>query len=93
MRSQRFTKKQADIIAFNIEHKKIFGYLPSLKSIGEKFGISIPTAHQHMEAIKKKDVDLSLVAERGDWSFCQVCPHYLQKIKVSLSKPKSDRGG
>ncbi len=50
------SKKQAEVLAFinNFLRKK--GYSPSLVEIAEHFDVSVPTVHQHVSALKKKNL-------------------------------------
>ena len=54
MKEKLLTKKQKAIADFVIAFIKKNGYKPTLKTIGQKFGVIIPTVQQHMNAIKLK---------------------------------------
>lgn len=58
------SKKQAEVLAFinNFLRKK--GYSPSLVEIAEHFDVSVPTVHQHVSALKKKNLISSQKSKR-----------------------------
>jgi SOS regulatory protein LexA len=50
------SKRQAEILAFIVNFQKKNGYSPSLSEAAEHFKISIPTVHQHVSYLKKKNL-------------------------------------
>jgi len=58
------SKKQAEVLAFinNFLRKK--GYSPSLVEIAEHFSVSVPTIHQHVSVLKKKNLISSQKSKR-----------------------------
>ena len=56
------SKKQAEILSFISDFRQKKGYAPSLSEIAEKFGVSIPTIHQHVYSLRKKNL---LTTEKG----------------------------
>jgi SOS regulatory protein LexA len=58
----RASKRQAEILDFIGSFRKKSGYAPSLKEIAAHFDISIPTVHQHVSYLRKKNL---LTTEKG----------------------------
>jgi repressor LexA len=56
------TKRQAEILHFAREYRRENGYSPSMVEIAEHFGISVPTVHQHIYSLRKKNL---LTVEKG----------------------------
>ena len=58
------SKKQTEVLAFinNFLRKK--GYSPSLVEIAKHFDVSVPTVHQHVSALKKKNLISSQKSKR-----------------------------
>lgn len=56
------SKRQAEILQFVIKFQREKGYSPSLGEIAENFGVSIPTVHQHISYLRKKNL---LSADKG----------------------------
>jgi repressor LexA len=56
------SKKQREIIIFIERFKKGRGYSPSLQEIANNFDIAVPTAHQHVAALRGKGI---LTSEKG----------------------------
>lgn len=56
------SKRQAEILHFAREYRRENGYSPALTEIAEHFGISIPTVHQHVSALREKNL---LTVEKG----------------------------
>jgi len=54
MPTSNLTKKQKEVLDFILKFKKEKGYSPSLEEIAEYFDVSIPTIHQHIQALKEK---------------------------------------
>lgn len=50
------SKKQAEVLAFINSFLKKKGYSPSLSEIAEYFDVSVPTIHQHVSVLKKKNL-------------------------------------
>lgn len=48
------TKKQSEVLDFIKDFQKKHQYSPSLGEIAKRFGVSAPTIHQHIQALKKK---------------------------------------
>lgn len=69
MRMGKPSKRQAEVLQFISEFRKKKGYTPSLGEIAEYFGISIPTTHQHISYLKKKNL---LTSEKGKQRSIQV---------------------
>ncbi len=52
---EQLTKRQRQILDFITDFSRDKGYAPSLREIGEHFGLSSPaTIHAHVEALQKK---------------------------------------
>jgi len=49
------TQKQARILSFIDEYISENGYAPTLREIGEEFGVTRVTAHQHVGALEEKE--------------------------------------
>jgi len=62
MLNKKPTKKQQQVLDFIEKFKAEKKYSPSLEEIAKHFGISIPTAHQHIDLLKKKNI---LNTQRG----------------------------
>ena len=56
------SKRQAEILQFITEFRKKKGYAPSLAEIADNFGVSVPTVHQHVSYLKRKNL---LATEKG----------------------------
>jgi len=56
------SKRQAEILQFVIKFQREKGYSPSLGEIADNFGVSIPTVHQHISYLRKKNL---LSADKG----------------------------
>jgi SOS regulatory protein LexA len=56
------SKRQAEILQFIKVFRDKNGYSPSLSEIGKNFAISIPTVHQHVSYLRKKNL---LTTEKG----------------------------
>ena len=50
------SKKQAEVLAFINSFLKKNGHSPSLTEIASHFDVSVPTIHQHVNALKKKNL-------------------------------------
>lgn len=50
------SKKQAEVLAFINSFLKKKGYSPSLSEISKHFDVSVPTIHQHVSVLKKKNL-------------------------------------
>lgn len=56
------SKRQAEILQFITKFQREKRYSPSLGEIAENFGVSIPTIHQHISYLRKKNL---LSADKG----------------------------
>lgn len=56
------SKRQAEILEFISQFRKKSGYAPSLGDIARNFEISVPTVHQHVAYLQKKNL---LTTEKG----------------------------
>jgi len=56
------TKRQAEILNFAREYRRENGYSPSMVEIAERFGISVPTVHQHIYSLRNKNL---LLVDKG----------------------------
>ena len=56
------SKRQAEILQFISEFRREKGYAPSLTEIAENFNVSVPTIHQHVAYLQKKNL---LTSEKG----------------------------
>ncbi len=56
------SKRQAEILQFVGKFQKSKGYSPSLGEIADHFRVSIPTVHQHISYLRKKNL---LASEKG----------------------------
>jgi len=62
MGTSKPSKRQAEILQFVSKFQREKGYSPSLGEIAENFGVSIPTIHQHISYLRKKNL---LSADKG----------------------------
>lgn len=62
MGSSKPSKRQSEILQFVAKFQREKGYSPSLGEIAENFGVSIPTIHQHISYLRKKNL---LSADKG----------------------------
>lgn len=60
------TKKQQNIADFIQSYYDEHKYNPTLKTIAEHFGISIPATHQQVQAIKSKNWETKV-------NYCPTC--------------------
>lgn len=58
----RPSKRQAEILEFISTFQRKKGYSPSLAEIASHFGVSIPTVHQHVHYLRKKNL---LTTQKG----------------------------
>src|ERR1700722_8669643 len=58
----RPSKRQAEILSFIGKFQRQNGYSASLSEIASHFDVSIPTVHQHISYLKKKNL---LLAPKG----------------------------
>lgn len=58
------SKKQAEVLAFINSFLRKRGYSPSLVEIAEHLDVSVPTVHQHVSALKKKNLISSQKSKR-----------------------------
>ena len=56
------SKRQAEILQFVTKFQREKDYSPSLGEIAKNFGVSIPTIHQHISYLRKKNL---LSADKG----------------------------
>lgn len=56
------SKRQAEILQFVTKFQREKNYSPSLGEIADNFGVSIPTVHQHISYLRKKNL---LSADKG----------------------------
>ncbi len=56
------TKRQAEILHFAREYRRENGYSPSMVEMAEHFDISVPTVHQHVYSLQRKNL---LTVEKG----------------------------
>ncbi|MCX6765770.1 MAG: transcriptional repressor LexA [Candidatus Moranbacteria bacterium] len=54
MISKRLSKKQKEVLDFITAFQQKREYSPSLEEIAKHFNIAIPTAHQHVQVLKRK---------------------------------------
>ncbi len=62
MGSGKPSKRQAEILQFVTKFQREKDYSPSLAEIADNFGVSIPTIHQHISYLRKKNL---LSADKG----------------------------
>ena len=62
MGSGKPSKRQAEILQFVTKFQREKNYSPSLGEIAKNFGVSIPTIHQHISYLRKKNL---LSADKG----------------------------
>jgi repressor LexA len=53
------SRKQSEILDFINSFKQAKGYSPSMAEIARKFNITVPTVHQHVSALRKKNLLVS----------------------------------
>jgi len=76
------SKRQAEVLQFISEFRKKKGYISSLGEIAEHFGISIPTTHQHVSYLRKKNL---LTSEKGKQRSIQVLnDHKFGTVEIPL---------
>ena len=56
------TKRQAEILNFAREYRRENGYSPSMVEIAKHFDISVPTVHQHVYSLRRKNL---LLVDKG----------------------------
>src|SRR3989338_8688254 len=56
------SKRQSEILEFIGNFRKKNGFAPSLAEIANHFGVSVPTIHQHVSYLRKKNL---LTTEKG----------------------------
>ena len=57
MRSQKLTARQKSIYDFIVDHAKDLGYPPTIRQIGDKFGITSPNGvKDHLLALQRKGI-------------------------------------
>lgn len=56
MGTSKPSKRQAEILQFVSKFQREKGYSPSLGEIANSFGVSIPTVHQHISYLRKKNL-------------------------------------
>ncbi len=62
MGTSKPSKRQAEILQFVAKFQREKNYSPSLGEIADNFGVSIPTIHQHISYLRKKNL---LSADKG----------------------------
>jgi len=62
METGKPSKRQAEILQFVTKFQREKKYSPSLGEIADNFGVSIPTIHQHISYLRKKNL---LSADKG----------------------------
>lgn len=58
------SKRQAEVLVFAQSYQAKHGYSPSLAEIATSLGITAPTAHQHVTALRKKNLLQSAIEGR-----------------------------
>ena len=58
------SKRQVEVLAFINSFLRKKGYSPSLVEIAKNFDVSVPTIHQHVSALKKKNLISSQKSKR-----------------------------
>ncbi len=56
------SKRQTEILQFARDYRRENGYSPSLSEMAKHFNVSIPTIHQHIYSLQKKNL---LTVEKG----------------------------
>lgn len=56
------SKRQVEILEFAREYRRENGYSPALSEMAKHFNVSIPTIHQHIYSLQKKNL---LTVEKG----------------------------
>ncbi len=56
------TKREAEILHYAREYRRENGYSPSMVDIAKHFDISVPTVHQHIYSLQRKNL---LTVEKG----------------------------
>src|SRR3972149_5739277 len=56
------SKRQAEVLEFIVKFQKARGYSPSLSEIAKHFKVSVPTIHQHVAYLRKKNL---LLMQKG----------------------------
>lgn len=76
------SKRQAEILQFAREYRRENGYSPTLVEIAKHFDISIPTVHQHISYLQKKNL---LTVEKGKKRSIQALHnHKLPVVEIPL---------
>ena len=76
------SKRQAEILQFVTKFQRKKGYSPSLGEIADNFGVSIPTTHQHISFLRKKNL---LSTDKGKRRSIQVFnDHKRDLIEIPL---------
>lgn len=50
------SKRQAEVLSFVEKYKAKYGFSPSLAEIASALGVTVPTAHQHVTVLRKKNL-------------------------------------
>lgn len=58
------SKRQAEILDFIGNFRKKMGYSPSLTEIADYFNVSVPTMHQHISYLRKKNLLATVKGKR-----------------------------
>jgi repressor LexA len=82
----KLTKRQRQILDFINEFMSDKGYSPSIREIGENFGLSSPaTIHQHLKNLKDKGFLTSGYNEARAIELTQVDPIWSRAIELPLA--------
>lgn len=80
------TKRQREILDFITEFTSDYGYAPSLREIGDHFGLNSPaTIHVHVENLKKKGFLKSSYNEARSIEIAPVDNVWAQAIELPLA--------
>lgn len=71
------SKRQAEVLRFVSEFQKKKDYAPSLGEIAKHFDISVPTVHQHISYLRKKNL---LSVEKGKQRSIQMLNDYKREV-------------
>jgi len=76
------SKRQAEILQFAREYRRENGYSPSMVDMAKHFNISVPTVHQHIYALRGKNL---LTVEKGKKRSIQALHnHRLPMVEIPL---------
>lgn len=75
--AQKPTKRQGEILDFIVQYQKKYKHAPSLAEIATHFKVKIPTVHEHVSALREKNL---LSAKKGQQRSIQVMNNHARDL-------------